>query len=157
MADYGLTAYDASVLVSEKEITIYFEELVKSADPKLSANWLSGELFARLNKMEKTIAESPVSPLQFAGLVDLIHGEIISGKIAKEVLDLMISSGKEAADTVAIEASIAEIIAANPDKLAEYRSGKDKLFGFFVGQAMKATGGKANPQLLNELLQKHLS
>ncbi len=169
MADYGLTAYDASVLTSEKEITVYFEELVKTADAKLAANWLTGEFFARLNKMEKNISQSPVSPMQFAGLVRLIHDEIISGKIGKEVLDLMIETGRDAlqiveeqglqqlSDVGAIEAAIKAIMAANPDKVEQYRSGKDKLFGFFVGQAMKVTEGKANPQLLNELLQKHLS
>jgi aspartyl-tRNA(Asn)/glutamyl-tRNA(Gln) amidotransferase subunit B len=169
IADYGLTPYDASVLVAEKEITTYFEELVQHADAKLAANWLTGELFARLNKMEKNIEESPVSAVQLAGLVNLIHNNTISGKIAKEVLDLMIETGRDAAqiveeqglqqvtDTGAIEATIAEIINANPDKVAQYRSGKDKLFGFFVGQAMKATEGKANPQMLNELLSKHLN
>jgi aspartyl-tRNA(Asn)/glutamyl-tRNA(Gln) amidotransferase subunit B len=169
IADYGLTPYDASVLTSEKEIAIFYEEMVQHCDAKLAANWLSVELFARLNKLELDIASSPVSANALAGLVRLISDETISGKIAKEVLDIMIETGKQAANIVeekglrqvtdigAIEATISEIINANPDKVAEYRGGKDKLFGFFVGQAMKATGGKANPQLLNELLQKQLN
>jgi aspartyl-tRNA(Asn)/glutamyl-tRNA(Gln) amidotransferase subunit B len=166
--DYGLAAYDASVLVSDKDIADYYETMIRGCDPKLAAMWLSVELFARLNKLEISIAESPISPAGLAELVTLIHNNTISGKIAKDVLDKMVESGKGAAQIVeeeglqqvtdmgAIEAAIDAIIVANPDKVAEYKSGKDKLFGFFVGQAMKATGGKANPQLLNELLQKKL-
>jgi aspartyl-tRNA(Asn)/glutamyl-tRNA(Gln) amidotransferase subunit B len=169
IANYGLTPYDASVLTSEKEIAHFFEEMAENCDPKLGANWLSGELFARLNKMELEIEQSPVNALSLAGLVKLISNETISGKIAKEVLDIMIETGKQASqiveenglrqltDSSEIEKIIVEIISANADKVAQYRSGKDKLFGFFVGQAMKATDGKANPQMLNELLQKHLN
>ncbi len=168
VSEYGLTPYDASVLVADREVAAYYESLVVVADPKLAANWMAGELFARLNKMEKTIGESPISAESFAGLLRLIGDNTISGKIAKDVLDRMWESGRGAAeivesegltqvtDTGAIERAIDEVLAANPEKLAEYRSGKDKLFGFFVGQVMKASGGKANPQLLNELLKAKL-
>jgi aspartyl-tRNA(Asn)/glutamyl-tRNA(Gln) amidotransferase subunit B len=169
VAQFGLTPYDASVLVADREAAAYYEALVQVADPKLAANWMTGELFARLNKMEKTIAESPISAASFGGLVALIGDNTISGKIAKEVLDKMIETGKEAAtivqeegltqvtDSGEIERVIDEVLSANPEKVAEYRSGKDKLFGFFVGQVMRVSGGKANPQLLNELLKQKLS
>jgi aspartyl-tRNA(Asn)/glutamyl-tRNA(Gln) amidotransferase subunit B len=165
---YGLSPYDASVLVADREIAAYYEQVAAKADPKLSANWLSGELFARLNKMERSIVNSPVSADALAELVSLIADDTISGKIAKDVLDMMCESGKSAAqiveeqglkqvtDTGAIEKVIDEVLAANPDKLAEYRSGKDKLFGFFVGQVMKLSGGKANPQAVNDLLKAKL-
>jgi aspartyl-tRNA(Asn)/glutamyl-tRNA(Gln) amidotransferase subunit B len=166
---FGLSAYDASVLVAEKAVTEYFEELVATTEPKLAANWMTSELFARLNKLGVEIEDSPISAQKFAGLLTLISDNTISGKIAKEVLDFMLESGKDAAqiveekglkqvtDTGAIEKVIDEVIAANADKLAEYRSGKDKLFGFFVGQVMKASGGKANPAMLNDLLKKKLN
>ena len=165
---YGLTPYDAGVLVAEKTVTEYFETLTQKADAKLAANWMTGELFARLNKLGVEIENSPVSAEQAAGLLALIADNTISGKIAKDVLDFMIESGADAATIVeekglkqvtdlgAIEKVIDEVMAANADKVAEYRSGKDKLFGFFVGQVMKASGGKANPAALNELLKKKL-
>src|SRR5690606_1429226 len=129
-------------------------------DAKLANVWLTGELFARLNKLDKDIEDSPISAQQLAGLIKLMENETISGKIAKDVLDLMVETRKDAdviveekglkqvTDTGAIEAMIDEVIAANPDKVAEYKSGKDKLFGFFVGQVMKASGGKANPAVV---------
>jgi aspartyl-tRNA(Asn)/glutamyl-tRNA(Gln) amidotransferase subunit B len=168
MQDYGLSAYDASVIVSDKENAAYYEMLVEACDPKLAASWMTAELFGRLNKRELRITESPVSASRLAGLVTLIADGTISGKIAKDVLDKMFDSDKEAAtiveeegltqvtDSAAIEAVIDEVIAANPEKVAQYHAGKDKLFGFFVGQVMKATGGKANPQQVNELLKGKL-
>ena len=167
--EYGLTPYDASVIVSDKAYAAYYEEAAQGVDPKLAANWMTAELFGRLNKLEKSIEESPVSAAALNGLVKLIADNTISGKIAKDVLDRMIETGKPAAqiveeeglkqvtDTGAIEKVIDEVIAANPDKVAEYRSGKDKLFGFFVGQVMKASGGKANPAAVNDLLKAKLA
>jgi aspartyl-tRNA(Asn)/glutamyl-tRNA(Gln) amidotransferase subunit B len=167
--EFGLSPYDASVLTAEKQSAEYFETVVKGNDPKLASNWITAELFGRLNKLGKSIEDSPVSAQAFSGLIKLMGDNVISGKIAKEVLDLMIESGKSAADIVsekgltqitdtgAIETIIDKIIAANPDNVAAYKSGKDKIFGFFVGQVMKETGGKANPAAVNELLKKKLS
>jgi aspartyl-tRNA(Asn)/glutamyl-tRNA(Gln) amidotransferase subunit B len=171
ISDFGLSAYDAGVLVSEKETADYYEAVIdggKARDPKLAANWVISELFGQLNKAGKDITDSPVSAKDLGGLVDLIADNTISGRIAKDVFAEMFETGKPAADIVearglrqvtdtgAIEAKIAEILAANADKLAEYKSGKEKLFGFFVGQVMRAMGGKANPAMLNELLKKKL-
>lgn len=167
--ELGLSAYDASVLVADKTVAAYFEEAAAGHDPKLAANWVTAELFGRLNKADLSIEDSPVSAKQLSGLLGLIEDNTISGKIAKTVFDEMFASGKEAAqiveekglkqvtDTGAIEAIIDEVIAANQDKVAEYKSGKDKLFGFFVGQVMKASQGKANPQAVNEILKGKLA
>ncbi len=169
MSHYGLSSYDAMVLVAEKATADYFEIVAKGHDGKLAANWVTSELFGALNRMGKTITESPVSAENLGGLIELISNDTISGRIAKDVFADMIATGKSAAqiveekglrqvtDTGAIEAKIDEILAANADKVADYRSGKDKLFGFFVGQVMKAMGGKANPVMLNELLKKKLA
>lgn len=170
MAQLGLSAYDAAVLVSEKAVADYYEVLIAAKhDAKLAANWLTAELFGRLNKMGLGIEESPISAQAFSGLLALIEDNTISGKTAKSVCDKMFETGKSAAqiveedglkqvtDTGAIDAAIDAVLAANPDKLAEYKSGKDKLFGFFVGQVMKATGGTVNPQALNDLLKNKLS
>ncbi|MDE1900020.1 MAG: Asp-tRNA(Asn)/Glu-tRNA(Gln) amidotransferase subunit GatB [Alphaproteobacteria bacterium] len=169
ISDYGLKPYDASVLVAEKASADFFEQVAKGRDGKLAANWVTGELFGALNKMGKSIDESPVSAAALGELVGLISDQTISGRIAKDVFEDMLATGKGAAaiveekglkqvtDTGAIEKSIDDILAANADKVAEYKSGKDKLFGFFVGQVMKATGGKANPAMLNDLLKKKLS
>jgi len=169
MKDWGLSAYDAGVLVGEKENADYYETVAKGRDPKLAANWVTSELFGLLNKAGKSIMESPVSPVALGGLIDLIADNTISGRIAKDVFAEMFETGQPAAeivekkglrqvtDTGAIEAKIAEIMAANADKVAEYRAGKEKLFGFFVGQVMRAMGGKANPAMLNELLKKKLA
>ena len=166
--DYKLSAYDANVLVSEKSKADFYEAVAKGRDPKLAANWVTGELFGALNKAGKEIEESPVSAENLGGLIDLIADSTISGRIAKEVFEAMFETGEKAADIVekkglrqvtdtgAIEASIDGVLAANADKVAEFRSGKDKLFGFFVGQVMKATQGKANPALVNEILTKKL-
>ncbi len=167
--DFGLSVYDASVLTAEKHSAEYFETVVKGNDPKLASNWITAELFGRLNKLGLHIENSPVSATAFAGLVKLMGDNVISGKIAKDVLDMMIETGKSAADIVAekgltqitdtgaIEAIVDKIIAANPENVALYKSGKDKIFGFFVGQVMKETGGKANPAAVNELLKKKLA
>lgn len=171
MKQYGLSAYDADVLVSSRPLAMYFETVVQEskAQPKLVTNWIMGELSAALNKDNLDIMNSPVSTTQLATLLQRIEDNTISGKIAKtifealwnkegEVDEIIDKKGlKQVTDTGAIEALIDKIIADNPDNVAEYRSGKDKLFGFFVGQAMKASGGKMNPQQLNELLKKKLS
>ena len=169
MESFGLSAYDAGVITAEQEYAIYFEKLTAKHEPKLASNWMTGELFGRLNKMGLDIEQSPITAEKLGGLLALIEDNTISGKIAKDVLDLMFETGKDAAaiveekgmkqvtDTGAIEKVIDEVMAANPDKVAEYRSGKDKLFGFFVGQVMKLSGGKANPAAVNDLLKKKLA
>jgi len=170
-AQYGLTDYDAEVLTATRELASYFEEvaLLSGSDPKLCANWVMGDLAAALNKASLEIEESPVDPQRLAGLIQRIADDTISGKIAKQVFEGLWASLESAdaiidrdglrqiTDTGAIEAIIDAIIAENPAQVEGYRSGKDKLFGFFVGQAMKATEGKANPAQLNELLKKKLS
>lgn len=169
IADYKLTPYDASVLVADRETAEFFEQVAKGRDGKIAANWVTGEFFGALNRLGKTIADSPVSAKALGELIDLIANQTVSNRIAKDVFEAMLETGKPAAviveerglkqvtDTGAIEQAIDSILAANADKVAEYRSGKDKLFGFFVGQVMKATGGKANPAMLNEILKKKLS
>jgi aspartyl-tRNA(Asn)/glutamyl-tRNA(Gln) amidotransferase subunit B len=165
----GLTAYNAAVLTAEAETAFWFEDLLaEGVDAKQASNWLMSELFGALNKMGKTLDESPVNPKQAAELLGLVADGTISGSIAKQVFEIMLETGQAASaivaekglkqtnDTGAIEAEIAKIMAANEDKVAEYRSGKDKLFGFFVGQTMKAMQGKANPQIINDLLKKAL-
>ena len=165
----GLTAYNAAVLTAEAETAFWFEDLLAAGvEPKQASNWLMSELFGALNKLGKTLDESPVSPTQAAELLGLVADGTISGSISKQVFEIMLETGRGAAaiveekglmqtsDTGAIEAEIAKIMAANEDKVAEYRSGKDKLFGFFVGQTMKAMQGKANPQVINDLLKKAL-
>jgi aspartyl-tRNA(Asn)/glutamyl-tRNA(Gln) amidotransferase subunit B len=169
-SEYGLNDYDASLLTATRELADYYEAVTKAAvgDPKLCANWVMGDLSAALNKAGLEIQDSPVSADRLAGLIQRIADNTISGKIAKQVFELLWESQdtadaiidqqglKQITDTGAIEAAIDKIIADNPDQLAQYRAGKDKLFGFFVGQAMKATQGKANPAQLNELLKTKL-
>jgi aspartyl-tRNA(Asn)/glutamyl-tRNA(Gln) amidotransferase subunit B len=167
--DYGLSAYDAGVLVADKETAGFYEDVARGRDAKLAANWTISELFGALNKAGLDITRSPVSASNLGGLVDLIANNTISGRIAKDVFAEMVASGRPAAeivekkglrqvtDTGAIESAIDQVLAQNADKVAEYRSGKEKLFGFFIGQIMKATGGKANPAMLNELLKKKLA
>ena len=167
---FGLSPYDAHVLTSSREMADYFDEAASaSGEPKLIANWVMGDLSARLNKDGLDIAASPVKASQLAGLIKRIQDGTLSGKLAKEVFDAMWngegdadaiidSKGlKQISDSGEIEKIIDEIIAANPAQVEQYRSGKDKVFGFFVGQAMKATKGKANPQQLNDLLKKKLA
>ncbi len=167
--DYGLSPYDAGVLVAEKAPADFYETVAKGRDAKLAANWVMGDFFAALNRTGKTIENPPVTADNLGGLIDLIADNTISGRIAKEVFELMVETGKAPAiiveekglrqvtDTGAIDAAIAAVLAANPDKVAEYRSGKDKLFGFFVGQVMKATQGKANPAMVNDILKTKLA
>ncbi|MGE0109064.1 MAG: Asp-tRNA(Asn)/Glu-tRNA(Gln) amidotransferase subunit GatB, partial [Bdellovibrionales bacterium] len=168
MAQYGLSVYDAMVLTAEKANADYFEAAAKGRDGKLVCNWVTSALFGALKKLDKDITESPISPDELGGLVDLIADETISGKIAKDVFDLMLETGKSAAvlveekglrqvtDMGAITGEIDKILAANQDKVEQYRGGKDKLFGFFVGQVMKAMGGKANPEAVNKVLHEKL-
>jgi len=169
--DYGLSAYDAGVLTVSRELADYYEEVVRAApkDPKLAANWVMGELAGALNKEGLEISATRMSAARLAGLLKRISDQTVSGKLAKEVFEAMWTAGTEAdaviaerglkqiTDSGAIERAIDEVMQKNPGQLAEYRAGKDKLFGFFVGQVMKATGGKANPAQLNELLRKKLS
>jgi aspartyl-tRNA(Asn)/glutamyl-tRNA(Gln) amidotransferase subunit B len=165
---FGLSPYDASVLVSEKERAEYFETVAKGRDAKLAANWVLTELLGALNRAEKDLKGSPIKAEQLGGLIALISDNTISGRIAKEVFAEMFGTGKHPADIVkdrglqqvtdtgAIEKIVSEVVKENPDKVAEYKSGKDKLFGFFVGQIMKKSGGKANPGMVNDLLKKKL-
>jgi aspartyl-tRNA(Asn)/glutamyl-tRNA(Gln) amidotransferase subunit B len=167
----ALSAYDAGVLSASRELGAYFEAVIAgigASHAKLAANWVMGELSSALNRDNVDIENSKVNPRQLTGLLSRIVDETISGKIGKEVFEAMWSEGKTAdaiieakglrqiTDSGAIEGVIDAVIAANPKQLADYRSGKDKLFGFFVGQVMKATGGKANPTQLNELLKTKL-
>ena len=167
--DYKLSAYDAGVLTDEQANADYFEAAAKGRDAKLACNWITGDLFGALNKLGLDVARSPVTAEALGGLIDLIADNTISGRIAKDVFQEMLASGKSAAviveekglrqvtDMGAIEAAVDAILAKEPDKVAEYRAGKDKLLGYFVGQVMKATGGKANPGLVNALLKKKLA
>ena len=168
MDDFGLSLYDASVLIAERSRADYYETVAKDRDAKLAANWVINELLGILNKNEKSIEDSPISAEQLGGLIALISDDTISGKIAKDVFAEMFASGKNAADIVeekglkqvtdtgAIEAIVDEVIAENPDNVEKYKGGKDKLFGFFVGQVMKKTQGKANPAVVNKLLKEKL-
>ncbi len=167
--EYGISAEDAGVLVAERETAAFFEEVAGGRDPKLAANWVIHELFAVLNKEGKGIAESPVSSEDLGKLVGLIADGTISGRIAKDVFGIMIDDGGDPAaiveekglvqitDTGAIEAEVDKVIAGNPGQVREYRDGNRKVVGWFVGQVMKATGGKANPKLVNDLLKQKLS
>ena len=166
--DYSLNAYEANVLVSEKEISDYFEEVIKNSDIKLAKNWIMGDLFASLNDKNISISESPVTAKKMSQLIDSISSGIISGRTAKEVFEVMKETGEEPnkiidskglqqkSDPKELEAIIEKILTENKDKVDQYKSGKDKLFGFFVGQVMKVSGGKANQQLVNEILKKKL-
>ena len=173
MADYKLSPYDANVLVAERETADYYEAVVKNGgkprDAKAAANWVTGDLFGALGAAGKGIEESPVGPDALGQLLDLLADDTISGRIAKDVFKIMVETGAAPADIVkekglvqltdtgAIEAAIDRVLAAEGGKVAEYRAGKDKLFGFFVGQVMKATGGKANPKAVNDILHKKLA
>jgi aspartyl-tRNA(Asn)/glutamyl-tRNA(Gln) amidotransferase subunit B len=167
IADYGLSPYDAGVLVQERASADFFEAAAAGRDGKTAANWVINELFGRLNKEGHGIEDSPVSAEQLGGIIDLIGEKVISGKIAKDVFELVWTEGgdprelvesrgmRQVTDTGAIEAAVDEIIAANPDKVEQAKA-KPTLLGWFVGQVMKATGGKANPQAVNELLRAKL-
>ena len=168
VAELGLTPYDASVLTADKETSAYFETAAKGQDAKKVANWVMGDLFAYLNKECLPITKSPVSAENLGALVGLIANNTISGKIAKDVFQFMIETGKDPAtiveekglkqntDTGAIEKIVDEVLAANPEQVAEIKAGKDKLKGWLVGQIMKASQGKANPALANQILNKKL-
>ena len=165
---FNLSSYEANILVSDLETSKYFEVVIKNSDVKLAANWITGELFALLNEKNLEITESPISAKNLSKLINLIKDGTISGKIAKTVFEIM-SDGdkdpnnvvkdkdlKQQSDPKELEKLIEKVINENQDKVKEYKSGKEKLFGFFVGQAMKVSGGKANPQLVNEILKKKL-
>jgi len=167
MKEYGLKSYDASVLVGDPANADYFEEVAKGRDGKLAANWVINELFGRLRKEGLPITDSPVSAEQLGKIIDLIKSGDISGKIAKDLFEIVWTEGgdpvriveergmKQVTDTAAIEKAVDEVIAANPDK-AEAVKNKPNMIGWFVGQVMKATQGKANPKAVNELLRKKL-
>jgi aspartyl-tRNA(Asn)/glutamyl-tRNA(Gln) amidotransferase subunit B len=167
MRDFALAAYDADVLVAERETADYFEVVAKGRDPKIAANWVINELFGRLNKEGRDIAETPVSAVQLSAILDLMAAGTISGKIAKELFEIVWSEGgdpreiveargmKQVTDLGAIEKVVDEIVAQNPDKVADAKS-NPKAIGWFVGQVMKSSGGKANPQAVNDLLRRKL-
>src|SRR5271165_423983 len=166
--DYGVPVYDAGVLVAEQATADFYETVAKGRDAKQAANWVMGDFFAALNRTGKTIETSPVGAGALGQLIDLVSDSTINGRIAKEVFEAMVETGKDPAaiveekglrqvtDTGAIDTAVDKVLAANADKVAEYKSGKDKLFGFFVGQVMKAMGGKGNPALVNEALKRKL-
>ena len=165
--DFGLSPYDAGVLVLEKETAVFFEAVAAGRDPKLAVNWVTGDFFAMLNRRGVGIADSPVSAAHLGKLIDLIGDGTISGRIAKDLFLAMEETGKDPAalveerglrqvtDTGAIEAAVKAVVEGNPDKVAAYKE-KPTLFGWFVGQTMKATGGKANPKAVNDILRKAL-
>jgi aspartyl-tRNA(Asn)/glutamyl-tRNA(Gln) amidotransferase subunit B len=192
MRDYGLSGYDAGVLVAEQATALFYETVARGRDPKIAANWVTGDFFAALNRTGRTIEDPPVSAEHLGQLLDLMADNTINGKIAKDVFETMVERGtvitetpdgtwdnqtsmvaatvardpssivdekglRQVTDTGAIDAAVDKIIAANQDKVAEFKSGKDKLFGFFVGQVMKAMAGKANPALVNETLKRRLT
>jgi aspartyl-tRNA(Asn)/glutamyl-tRNA(Gln) amidotransferase subunit B len=168
MSDFGLSKYDAEVLVAEKETADYFEEVANTSDPKLASNWITGELFSYLNKHDLSIEENKISAKNLSELINLIKSGSISGKIAKEVFEEMFASGKtpqkiidekgliQISDSKVLEQIIDDILAKNQASVAEYQAGREKLFGFFVGQVMKNTEGKANPTIINDLLRQKL-
>lgn len=169
MVEYSISEYDAGVLTASTSISAYFETVVSKHNPKLTTTWITSELFGRLNKAALTIDDSPVSADMMIELLDLLENNTISGKIAKDVLDIMMETKesptkiveekglKQVADTGAIEKIVDEVIANNSKQVEQYKAGNEKLFGFFVGQTMKASGGKANPKMINEILKKKLN
>jgi aspartyl-tRNA(Asn)/glutamyl-tRNA(Gln) amidotransferase subunit B len=168
--DYALPSYDAQVLTSSKSLAAYFEAALKGfAQPKTLSNWIMSELLRELNRDDREIESCPVSPGNLAELLNLLDSGVISGKIAKGVFEQMYASGKSArqiveeeglvqvSDESEIESAIDQALSENPKEVELFRAGKDKLFGFFVGQVMRKTKGKANPQLANEILRKKLA
>ncbi|MBN8511494.1 MAG: Asp-tRNA(Asn)/Glu-tRNA(Gln) amidotransferase subunit GatB [Rickettsiales bacterium] len=168
ISDLELSKYDAEVLVADVETAAYFEKAIKGTNPKVVANWITSELFGKLNKASLTLQECKITPDMIGKMVQLIENGTISGKIAKTVFEEMFNSGKNAEDIVKekglvqvsdrsiIEVVVDQVIAANPDSVKAYKEGKDKLFGFFVGQVMQKTGGKASPAMVNEILKEKL-
>ena len=170
--ELGISAYNAAVLTAEVETARWFEALLAAGGDKVTAkaasNWVISDLFGALNRLGLSVDDSPVSPQQGAELLALVADGTLSGTLAKQVFEIMLETGedpgaivearglKQTSDTGAIEAEIAKVLAANADKVERYKAGKQALFGFFVGQTMKAMGGKANPQVVNELLKKAL-
>jgi len=164
----SLSAYGANILVSEKEVSDYYEEAIKGCDKKLATNWITGDLFAVLNKNNLSISQSPVSPKNLSSLIKMITTGKISGKIAKDVFERMQDNDKDPqqivekegltqqSDPKELEKIIYQVLSKNKDKVVQYKSGKEKLFGFFDGQVMKVSEGKANPQLVNEILKTKL-
>ena len=167
ISDFGLSEYDASVLTADLDSAGYFEAVAQGRDGKMAANWVINELFGRLKKDDRDITDSPVTPPQLGGIVDLIASDAISGKIAKDVFEIAYTTGRDPAEIVEtegmkqvtdlgpIEAAVDEIIAANPDQVAKAQE-NPKLAGWFVGQVMKATGGKANPKAVNQIVAAKL-
>ncbi len=167
-AEYGIPFYDAGVLVADQATADFYETVAKGRDGKLAANWISGDFFAAMNRTGKSIENPPVTVEALGQLLDLITDKTINGRIAKDVFEEMVETGKmpaaiveekglkQVTDTGAIDAAVTKVLADNQDKVAEYKSGKDKLFGFFVGQVMKAMQGKGNPALVNEAVKKQL-
>lgn len=164
----GVSEYDAEVIISDKDVADYFEELIKKHNPKIAVTWLAVELFGRLNKAGLSITQSPVKAPDLSDLLDFIVDNTISSKIAKQVFDLMFTSGKSAASIIEeqglkqitnkdeVTSIIVNILKSHEEKVLEYKSGKEKLFGFFIGEIMKETKGKANPELVNLILKKEL-
>jgi len=169
VSQYALSPDDAGVLVAEKETALFFERVAAGRDPKATAHWIMGDLFGALNRLGVGIEASPISAGQLGGLIDLIANSTLSSRLAKDVFAEMVTTGADPAviveakglrqvtDQGAIAAAIDAVLAAHPDKLAQYRSGRDKLYGFFIGQIMRATEGKANPAVVNRLLKEKLA
>ncbi|CAH2599169.1 Aspartyl/glutamyl-tRNA(Asn/Gln) amidotransferase subunit B [Rhodovastum atsumiense] len=167
--EYGLSDYDAGVLVAEQATAAFFEEVARGRDAKAAANWVMGDFFAMLNRTGRSIEDPPVSAAALGKLLDLIADSTINGRIAKDVFEAMVETGeapdaivdqrglRQVTDTGAIDAAVAKVLGANADKVAEFRGGKEKLFGFFVGQVMKEMKGKGNPALVNEVLKRALA
>ena len=165
---FKLTSYEANLLVSEVNISKYFEEVIKNSDIKLAKNWITGDLFAVLNEKNLDIKDSPVTPKNLSSLINAISSGEISGKIAKKVFEIMVETGdepnkiikekklKQQSDPKELEKIVSKVLKDNSDKVLQYKSGKEKLYGFFVGEAMKLSGGKANPKLLNDILKEKL-
>ncbi len=170
MREYQLSPYDAGVLTASRALSDYYEEVVRlSGEPKIAANWVMGDILRFLNEEKRDIRECPTTPASLAAMIRLIQEGSISGKMAKEVSEAMYKSGKtpqaiieekglvQITDEEALAKTVAAILEKNPEQVAQYRAGREKVFGFFVGQVMKATQGKANPQLINDILKKMLA
>ena len=168
ITEYGIARYDAGVLVADRAVAEYFEVVATGSDPRLAANWITGDLFAALNRSGRSISDSPVTAKALCDLLRLVGDQTINGRIAKDVFEDMVQTGecaevvierkglRQITDPATIEAAIDQVIANHPGKLAEFASGKEKLFGFFVGQVMKVTQGRGNPALVNEALRRRL-